>query len=82
MTSTNVPSSIPCMSISNIHANIDAKTIQKMVFICNAIEDRWQVSKKQDTYVFTKKHEGRREVFSENYLSEFIAKNISPNTLN
>lgn len=53
------------------------KDMQKMVFICNAIEDGWHVSKKTDTYVFTKKHEGRREVFRDSYLAEFIATNLA-----
>ena len=78
MTTKNTHISIQELSDSNI----DAKTLQKMVFICNAIEDNWQVSKKTDTYVFTKKHEGRCEVFSENDLYEFIVKNMSPITLN
>ena len=61
--------------INNI--NISPNEMQKMVFICNAIEDGWQVVKKTDTYVFTKKHEGRREVFREGYIAEFIARNIA-----
>ena len=78
MTTKNTDISIQDLSVSNI----EKKTLQKMIFICNAIEDNWQVSKKTDTYVFTKKHEGRCEVFSENYLYEFIVKNMSPITLN
>jgi len=74
---------ITTISIQELSASdIETKTLQKMVFICNSIDDGWQVSKKNDTYVFTKKHEGRREVFSDNYLYEFIAKNMEPITLN
>lgn len=50
--------------------------INKMVFINNAIESGWTVRKKGDSYVFTKKHENRREVFMENYLEKFISTNI------
>lgn len=50
--------------------------INKMVFINNAIESGWTVRKKGDSYVFTKKHENRREVFMENYLEKFITTNI------
>jgi hypothetical protein len=54
----------------------DKKTITKMKFIYNALEKGWSVKKNEDTYVFTKKHEGRREVFMENYLENFIQENI------
>ena len=54
----------------------DKKTLMKMKFIYNALEKGWSVKKNNDTYVFTKKHEGRREVFMENYLENFIQENI------
>jgi len=50
--------------------------MNKMIFINNAIESGWTVRKKGDSYVFTKKHENRREVFMENYLEKFISTNI------
>jgi|AP92_2_1055481.scaffolds.fasta_scaffold86411_2 hypothetical protein len=49
---------------------------QKMLFIHNAIEDGWMVKKRgSDTYIFTKKHENRTEVFQKDYLENFIIKN-------
>jgi len=54
----------------------DKKTLAKMKFIYNALEKGWSVKKNDDTYVFTKKHEGKREVFMENYLEKFIQDNI------
>lgn len=56
-------------------ANID--NIKKMAFIYNALEEGWHVVKKIDRYIFTKKHEGRKEVLSDDYLEKFIVKNIS-----
>lgn len=67
------PVAIPVIS----ERAVSPKEMQKMVFICNAVEDGWQVVKKTDTYVFTKKHEGRKEVFREGYLAEFIARNLA-----
>jgi transposase len=55
--------------------NISLKTFQKMTFIYNAIEDGWTIRKRNDNYIFTKKHENRREIFQENYLESFIKKN-------
>jgi hypothetical protein len=50
--------------------------INKMIFINNAIDSGWTVRKHGDSYIFTKKHENRREVFMENYLEKFITTNI------
>ena len=55
--------------------NISLKTFQKMTFIYNAMEDGWTIRKRNDNYIFTKKHENRREIFLENYLESFIKKN-------
>jgi hypothetical protein len=54
---------------------IEKKQIQKMVFIINALEKGWAIKKINDSYIFTKKHEGKREVFQENYLETFVRTN-------
>ena len=54
---------------------IEQDIFKRMVFIANAIENGWTVTKKTDTYVFTKKHEGRKEVFLDSYLDSFVATN-------
>ncbi len=56
--------------------SIDVITFQKMNFIMNAIETGWSVKKNDDNYIFTKKHEGKREVFMSDYLEKFIDKNM------
>ena len=63
------------MEKSNI-IKIDSAIQQKMKFIMNALENGWSVKKIEDQYVFTKKHEGRREVFMADYLEKFIEKNM------
>ena len=60
---------------SNIQMN--KKQFQKMLFIMNALGDGWSVKKSQDTYIFTKKHENRREIFQENYLENFVIQNAT-----
>jgi hypothetical protein len=47
-----------------------------MVFIANALEKGWSVKKRDQEYIFTKKHENRREVFRENYLETFVQENF------
>ena len=58
---------------------ISQKDLQKMKFIYNALDNGWQIIKKTDTYVFTKKHNGQREVFREDYLAEFVTNNLDNN---
>jgi hypothetical protein len=48
-----------------------------MIFITNALEQGWTIKKKEDSYIFTKKHENRREIFQENYLESFVKTNIT-----
>jgi hypothetical protein len=50
---------------------------QKMLFIANALEQGWTVKKSQDSYIFSKKHENKQEIFQENYLETFVAANLS-----
>jgi len=55
---------------------------KKMVFIQNALDQGWTVKKSQDSYIFTKKHENRREIFQENYLETFLISNFSGDFVN
>jgi hypothetical protein len=65
--------------ISELPSNIqmNKKQFQKMIFIMNALDQGWSVKKSQDSYIFTKKHENRREIFQENYLENFIIHNAT-----
>ena len=56
--------------------NLDKKKIQKMVFILNALDDGWSIKKSNENYIFTKKHEGKREIFKEDYLETFLISNM------
>jgi hypothetical protein len=49
--------------------------LQKMVFLYNTIENGWTIRKYKDAYIFTKKHENRKEVFQTDYLEKFIETN-------
>ena len=60
--------------------NDKPKLLQKFIFIMNALDDGWSVKKQDDRYIFTKKHENRREVFDTNYLETFITTNMCVDT--
>jgi len=55
---------------------INKKQYQKIMFINNALEDGWSIKKINEKYIFTKKHENRREIFQEDYLENFIISNF------
>jgi len=57
------------------------KQFQKMMFIMNSLDQGWSVKKSNDSYIFTKKHENRREIFQENYLEDFLLSNFSNDLL-
>ena len=62
--------------ITNIHIpqinNVDPKQLKIMMFVNNAIENGWSVKKRNNDYIFTKRHEGKKEVFDEYYLEHFL----------
>lgn len=51
----------------------------KMIFIYNALNNGWTVKKRDDLYIFTKKHKGEREIYKESYLNNFINDNFQLN---
>jgi hypothetical protein len=58
--------------------NISTEVIKnkKHKFIFNAIEDGWTVRKEKDLYIFTKEKSTDKNIFSEEYLQNFIIKNL------
>ena len=60
---------------------MDCIMLQKMIFIYNALDKGWTVKKKGSAYVFTKNHEGKKEVMLEEYLKRFMVDNLDINTI-
>ena len=57
-------------------------TLHKMNFIFNALENGWIVQKNKNEFIFTKPHEGKKEVFLENYLLTFVKECFEQNKKN
>jgi hypothetical protein len=74
-TKLEIPTELP----ANIQ--ISKKQFQKMLFLQNALDKGWAVKKSQESYIFTKKHENRREIFQEDYLETFLISNFSGDIL-
>ena len=62
--------------IKNGNLKIDSIKFQKMLFIYNALDDGWSIKKKESSYVFSKNHEGKKEVLEETYLLKFMKNNF------
>jgi hypothetical protein len=56
-------------------------TLQKCLFIMNALDNGWKVKKRKGSYIFSKKHEGRKEIFKEGYLESFLVENMKPSSV-
>ena len=61
--------------------SIDPIILHKMAFLYNALEEGWKINKKKDVYIFTKNHEGKKEVFLDNYLKKFLETNFDINKI-
>jgi hypothetical protein len=61
--------------------DIDKIKFQKMVFLYNALDSGWSIKKRKDSYIFTKNHEGKKEIFDEQFLATFMKDNTDINKI-
>jgi len=66
---------------NNDNLKVDAIKFQKMLLLYNSIEQGWTVKKKGESYVFTKGHEGKKEIFEDSYLLKFMKSNLDLNKI-
>jgi len=60
---------------------VDIIKFQKMLLLYNSIEQGWSVKKRGDSYVFSKNHEGKKEILEDSYLLKFMNTNLDLNKL-
>jgi len=65
----------------NEKLSVDYIKLQKMGFIYNALQDGWCIKKRGEQYIFTKNHEGKKEVYLDSYLQKFIQNNFDINKI-
>jgi hypothetical protein len=70
-------------SLKDLEDNIkiDPVKFQKMVLLYNSIEQGWSVKKNNNSYVFSKRHENKKEVLEESYLLKFMKTNLDLNKM-
>tara|TARA_B110000285_G_C14865969_1_gene486865 strand:- start:230 stop:475 length:246 start_codon:yes stop_codon:yes gene_type:complete len=62
--------------LDNNNIKVDVIKFQKMIFLYNAIDQGWSVKKRDDSYIFTKNHEGKKEIFENSYLLKFMKSSL------
>jgi hypothetical protein len=67
--------------LENQNVKVDAIKFQKMIFLYNSIEQGWSVKKQNDSYVFKKAHDGKKEVLEDSYLRKFMKSNLDLNKI-
>ena len=67
--------------LENKKIKIDIILFKKMNLIYNALEEGWSIKKKENSYIFTKKHENKKEVFEDSYLMNFMKSNLDINKI-
>ena len=66
---------------NNVDFKVDAIKFQKMLLLYNTIEQGWSVKKRNDSYVFTKNHENKKEVLDDSYLMKFMKTSLDLNKI-
>jgi hypothetical protein len=55
---------------------IDKKLFYKMIFLYNSLNSGWMIKKQNEEYIFTKPHENKKEIYNDEYISQFVIKNM------
>ena len=63
-------------NLENGNFKIDNVIFQKMLLMYNALEDGWSIKKREKSYVFSKNHEGKKEILEDAYLLKFMKTNF------
>jgi hypothetical protein len=67
--------------LENKKIKINPITLKKMNLIYNALEDGWSIKKESTSYIFTKKHENKKEIIEDSYLLKFMKSNLELNKI-
>ena len=64
------------INVNKTSLKVDCILLQKIIFLYNALEKGWVIKKKKNLYIFTKNHEGKKEVMLDDYLKRFMLENL------
>jgi hypothetical protein len=63
-------------NLENGNFKIDNVVFQKMLLMYNALQDGWSIKKRENAYIFSKNHEGKKEILEDAYLLKFMKTNF------
>ena len=70
------------MYIQNNYIDDDNESLKYiLIFLYNVLNNGWTIKKSNDNYIFIKNHEGKKEIFSNNYINTFIKDNFNFNLI-
>ena len=55
---------------------VDPIQLQKMLLLYNALNEGWSIKKRNESYIFVKSHEGKKEILLDSYLTKFVRTNL------
>ena len=64
-----------------IEDNLRPNNIYILGFLYNVLNNGWTIKKNKKEYIFIKNHEGKKEVFTDNYLNTFLKDNFNFNLI-
>jgi hypothetical protein len=67
--------------LENNKIKINPLIFKKMNLIYNAVEEGWSIKKQNSSYIFTKKHENKKEIIEDSYLLKFMKSNLDLNKI-
>jgi len=63
------------------HPISDNKEKYILAFIYNGLNNGWTIKKQKNEYIFSKKHEGKKEILSDSYINTFLKENFNFNLI-
>jgi hypothetical protein len=67
--------------LENNKIKINPVVFKKMILIYNSLEEGWSIKKQNTSYIFTKKHENKKEIIEDSYLLKFMKSNLDLNKM-
>ena len=69
------------VNVEGNQIDVDKLKFKKMIFLFNALDNGWSIKKRKKSYISTKNHEGKKEIFDDSYLAMFMKDNININNI-
>jgi hypothetical protein len=69
------------LNFKNNNTEINDKNKYILAFLFNGLNNGWTIKKNNKKYIFYKNHEGKKEIFLDNYINTFLKENFNFNLI-